>query len=65
MLYIYHLNFWNNVIIYSQCDNIFIFLNGKGKLILVLKDKDKFTKLDIEKYIIPALEKILSLKITY
>lgn len=43
--------------------NLFIFLNGKGKLILVLKDKDKFARKDIEKQIIPVIEDLFDIKV--
>ncbi len=48
-------------IIFENKD-FFIFLNAKGKMICVLKDKNEFNKEDIEKTLFPVLKKIFKIK---
>lgn len=43
-------------------NEFFIFLNTRGKLNLVFKDKNTFTKADIEKIVVPVLKKLFSIK---
>ncbi len=43
-------------------DNLFIFINGKGKLILVFKEKDKFSKRDVHNLVFNPLKKIFNLE---
>ncbi len=54
-------NFDNLSSVYENKD-LFIFLNARGKLNLVFKNKDEFSKEDLIKYVIPTLRKIFSLK---
>ena len=43
-------------------ENVFIFLNTRGKLNSVFKEIDQFTKKDVEKYVIPALKNAFGIK---
>jgi len=47
-------------IIYED-ENLFLFLNAKGVLNLVFKNKDEFNKSEIEKYLSPILKKIFKI----
>lgn len=42
-------------------NNLFIFLNGKGKLVSVFKDLNEFTKVDIENKLFNALRKVFDI----
>ncbi len=43
-------------------ENLFLFLNVRGKLNLVFKDLDCFVKSDIKKLVIPVLKKVFKIK---
>jgi len=43
-------------------ENAFIFLNAKGVLNFVFKNKDNFESCDIEKFLFPILKKVFSIK---
>lgn len=43
-------------------ENTFLFLNGKGKLILVFKNLDIFSKTDIKSIVNPLISKIFEIK---
>ena len=43
-------------------DDFFMFLNAKGKIVSVFKNFDEFSKVEIEKVIIPALKKVFGVK---
>lgn len=43
-------------------ENLFFFMNSRGKLNIVFKNKDTFSKNDIEKFVIPVLKKVFGIK---
>lgn len=43
-------------------DDLMMFMNSRGKMNVVLKDLDCFTKSDIEKLLIPTLKKVFQIK---
>jgi len=43
--------------------NLFVFLNSKGKLNLVFKQLDDFTKEEIKNFVIPVIENIFNAKV--
>jgi len=47
--------------VYENSD-LLIFINARGKLNLVFKTKDEFTKDDVKKLVIPVLKKIFNIK---
>ncbi len=55
---------FNFEIIASIYENskIFIFINPRGKLNVIFKEKDLFTKHDVEKMVVPILKKVFSIK---
>lgn len=55
---------FNLDVIYSiyEDDNALVFLNGKGVLNFVFKNKDNFESSDIEKILFPILKKVFNIK---
>lgn len=43
-------------------ENVFMFLNGKAKLMLVYKNQDNFNLIDIESKIYPVIKKVFQIK---
>lgn len=43
-------------------DNLFMFMNGKNKIIIIFKNKDEFNLLDLETIIYPIIKKIFQIK---
>jgi hypothetical protein len=47
--------------VYENSD-LFVFLNKRGKLNFILKQRDIFSKYDVENLVIPALKKVFKIK---
>lgn len=43
-------------------NNLFMFMNGKNKIIIIFKNKDEFNLLDLESIVYPIIKKIFQIK---